>query len=447
MRIPNILVIDDELSARESLRMILGKDYKLFLASSGKEALQIMQREECDIVFLDILMPGMDGFDVLRKMRRSYPHVAIIMITAVDTAKSAVEAMKLGAYHYITKPFDIHEIKSVIKKVLSEKLEFYGTPEIIGNSKKIREVLEIVKRVSQSKVPVLILGETGAGKELIARAIHFGSLRKDKPFIIINCAAIPDNLIESELFGHEKGAFTDAKERRLGRFELANGGTLFMDEIADLSLGTQARILRFLQYQELLRVGGNQTIKVNVRLIAATNKDLAKAVQDGKFREDLYYRIKVIPIHIPPLRERKEDVLLLVDHFIKRFSQKERKKIKGISKEALDYLISYGWPGNVRELENMIERIVTLSTRDFITEEDLPDELRLAKPFESIQELKEDKINLLHLEEELEKTLILDALKKANFVQTKAAHILGISRRILKYKMDKLNIKLPADST
>jgi len=447
MRMPKILVVDDELSARESLKMVLGKNYKLLLASSGQEALQIMQKEECDIVLLDILMPGMDGFEILKKMRKTYPHLTIIMITAVDTAKAALEAINLGAYHYITKPFDVHEIKSIVKKALSEKLVSYTTPQIIGKSREIKEVLDIVKRISQSEAPVLILGESGTGKELIARAIHFQSPRKHKPFIVMNCAAIPDNLIESELFGYEKGAFTDAKEKRLGRFELADGGTLFMDEIADLSPSTQAKVLRFLQFREFMRVGGSKTIKINVRFIAATNKDLKKAVQDGKFREDLYYRIKVIPIYIPPLRERKEDIPLLVNHFIKKISQKEKKEIKDISKEALDYFIRYEWPGNVRELENMVERIIAFSTGDLITEKDLPDELKLAKPLESVHPwLKREKVDLLQAEKELEKALIMDALRKANFVQTKAAQILGISRRILKYKMDKLNIKLPTDT-
>ena len=323
----------------------------------------------------------------------------------------------------------------------------YTTPQIIGKSREIKEVLDIVKRISQSEAPVLILGESGTGKELIARAIHFQSPRKHKPFIVMNCAAIPDNLIERELFGYEKGAFTDAKEKRLGRFELADGGTLFMDEIADLSPSTQAKVLRFLQFREFMRVGGSKTIKINVRFIAATNKDLKKAVQDGKFREDLYYRIKVIPIYIPPLRERKEDIPLLVNHSIKKISQKEKKEIKDISKEALDYFIRYEWPGNVRELENMVERIIAFSTGDLITEKDLPDELKLAKPLESVHPwLKREKVDLLQAEKELEKALIMDALRKANFVQTKAAQILGISRRILKYKMDKLNIKLPTDT-
>ena len=255
MRIPKILVVDDEFPARESLRMILGRDHKLFLASSGKQALQIVQREECDLVFLDILMPHMDGFQVLREIRKSCPHVAVVMITAVDTAKAALQAVRLGAYDYITKPFEIRQIRSVVENALSEKPQSYGVPEIIGTSQKIGEVLDVVEKVSQSNAPVLILGESGTGKELVARAIHWRGLRKDKPFVVMNCAAVPDNLIESELFGYEKGAFTDAKERRLGRFELANGGTLFMDEIANLSPAAQAKILRFLQFQELERVG------------------------------------------------------------------------------------------------------------------------------------------------------------------------------------------------
>jgi len=429
-----ILIVDDEATARESLRMILEGEHQLLFAASGREALRILKKEECDLVLLDILMPGMDGFEVLKGVKELAPHLPIVMITALDTAKAAVEAMRSGAYHYITKPFDVKEIRSLVKEILAEKEGVSGPPQIIGETQRMKEVLEMIRRVSQSDAPVLLLGESGTGKELMARAIHYQSPRREGPFVVMNCAAIPENLIESELFGHEKGAFTDAKEGRRGKFELAHRGTLFMDEIADLSLSTQAKILRFLQFKELERVGGGKTIRVDVRFIAATNKDLRKEVREGRFREDLYYRINVIPVYIPPLRERREDIPLLVDHFIRRFSERERRSIKGITPQALRRLMDYPWPGNVRELENVIERMVTLCRGEFLREDDLPEELSLKGELPS-------EGNLPQREEELERRMILDALKKANFVQTKAAKILGISRRVLKYKMDKLGIK------
>lgn len=429
-----ILIVDDEATARESLRMILEGEHQLLFAASGREALRILKKEECDLVLLDILMPGMDGFEVLKGIKELAPHLPIVMITALDTAKAAVEAMRSGAYHYITKPFDVKEIRSLVKEILAEKEGVSGPPQIIGETQRMKEVLEMIRRVSQSDAPVLLLGESGTGKELMARAIHYQSPRREGPFVVMNCAAIPENLIESELFGHEKGAFTDAKEGRRGKFELAHRGTLFMDEIADLSLSTQAKILRFLQFKELERVGGGKTIRVDVRFIAATNKDLRKEVREGRFREDLYYRINVIPVYIPPLRERREDIPLLVDHFIRRFSERERRSIKGITPQALRRLMDYPWPGNVRELENVIERMVTLCRGEFLREDDLPEELSLKGELPS-------EGNLPQREEELERRMILDALKKANFVQTKAAKILGISRRVLKYKMDKLGIK------
>ncbi len=430
-----ILIVDDELPVRESLKAILGKDYELLIASSGEEALHLM-REEPAIVLLDILMPDMDGFEVLGRIKRHSPDTVIIMITAVNVVKSAVKAMKLGVYNYITKPFEIEEIRSIVRKVLSKRAREEAPAKAIGETHKLREIFELIKKVSQSDAPALIIGESGVGKELAAQAIHLNGPRRDKPFVTINCAAIPETLIESELFGYEKGAFTDAQSRKLGRLEMANGGTLFLDEIADLSLHNQAKMLRFLQYHELTRIGGTQTIRVDARLIAATNKDLTKLVKEERFREDLCYRIKVIPIYLPPLRERKEDIPLLVDHFIKEFSQKGKKEVEGISEEAMELLYSYMWPGNVRELENVINQAVALSTNHLISVRDLPEEIK-----GSARE-RERKVGLPQIEKELERGLILNALKKANFVQTKAAEILGISRRILKYKMDKLEIKV-----
>lgn len=450
----SILIVDDEVGTRESLKMILKKDYEIFLAKNAEEAFLNIQEQSPDVVLLDIILPDIDGIKVLERIKREYPHIIVIMITATKTVKTAVEAMKLGAYDYITKPFDVDELRLIINRALStqalEKEVKYLRQEIdknfsfsniVGKSKGIQEIFKIVKQIADSKSTVLIMGESGTGKELISRAIHFNSNRKNYPFITINCAAIPDTLIESELFGHERGAFTNAFEKKLGRFEIAHQGTLFLDEIGELSLPTQAKILRFLEEKSFYRVGGSKSIKVDVRLICATNKNLKQMIKNGSFREDLFYRINVVPIVIPPLRERKEDIPLLVDHFIKKFNAENNKNIKGISQKALELLMRYEWPGNVRELENLIERIITLTPHEIIQEDDLP---FLHDGPTIINILKESilsgKVSFHKAEEEFEKTVILDALKRTNFIQSRAAELLGISRRILKYKMDKLGI-------
>ena len=450
----SILIVDDEISTRESLKMILKKDYEIILAKNAEEAFLAIQENSPDIILLDIILPDLDGIKVLEKIKREYPSIIVIMITATKTVKTAVEAMKLGAYDYITKPFDVDELRLIINRALSNQAlekevkylrqeidKSFGLPNIIGKSKSMQEIFKIVRQIADSKSTVLIMGESGTGKELISRAIHYNSNRKNYPFITINCAAIPDTLIESELFGHERGAFTNAIEKKLGRFEIANQGTLFLDEIAELSLATQAKILRFLEEKSFYRVGGSKNIKVDVRLICATNKDLKQMIKNGSFREDLFYRINVVPIFIPPLRERKEDIPLLVDHFIKKFNKENNKNIKGISQEALEVMMNYEWPGNVRELENLIERIIALTSREIIQVDELP-----FSPNDSskINELRESilsgKVSFLKAEEEFERTIILDALRRTNFIQSRAAELLGVSRRILKYKMDKLGI-------
>ncbi|MEW6616750.1 MAG: sigma-54 dependent transcriptional regulator, partial [Thermodesulfobacteriota bacterium] len=364
-----LLIVDDELGTRESLRMVFDKEYDIITAATGEEALRIIERLRPNMVLLDIIMPGMDGLTVLERINEIDKDIIVIMITATKTVKTAVYAMKLGAYDYITKPFDLDEIRLIIKNALStqdlknevkilrsEIDKGYSFGNIVGNTGIMREIFDTIKQIADSKTTVLIEGESGTGKELVAKAIHFNSNRKGKPFIAINCAGIPEPLIESELFGHEKGAFTNAYGRKLGRFELADSGTLFLDEISELSLATQAKILRFLQERELVRVGGTETISVDVRLIAATNRNLEDSVANGAFREDLYYRIKVVPIHLPPLRERKEDIPLLVNHFLNRIMKEKDAEAKSISSEALDLLIEYNWPGNIRELENIIAR-------------------------------------------------------------------------------------------
>ena len=348
-KVRSVLIVDDEVGARESFKMILKNDYEVFLAKDAEEAFLQIKVHSPDVILLDIILPDLDGLKVLEKIKQNDPDIIVIMITATKTVKTAVQAMKLGAYDYVTKPFDIDELRLIITRSLSTKAleqevkyrreemdKSFDFGNIIGKSKLMKEIFKVVKQIADSKSTALIMGDSGTGKELISRAIHYNSNRKSYPFVTINCAAIPDTLIESELFGHEKGAFTNAIERKLGRFEVAHQGTLFLDEIGELSLATQAKILRFLEEKEFNRVGGSKTIKVDVRLITATNKNLNQMIKKGSFREDLYYRINVIPIVIPPLRERKEDIPILIDHFINKFSVENNKNVKGISKEALE---------------------------------------------------------------------------------------------------------------
>jgi len=452
--VKSILIVDDEVGARESLRMILKNDYEVFLAKDAEEALSQFKKHSPDLILLDIILPDQDGLRVLEKMKQSDPDVIVIMITATQTVKTAVDAMKLGAYYYFQKPFNIDELRLIISRALHEKardheLKYrreemeknFDFGNIIGRSKPMKEIFHLVKQIADSKSTALIMGESGTGKELISRAIHYNSNRKNYPFVTINCAAIPETLIESELFGHEKGAFTNAIERKLGRFEVAHQGTLFLDEIGELSLATQAKILRFLEEREFNRVGGSKTIKVDVRLITATNKDLNQLIKKGGFREDLYYRINVVPIVIPPLRERREDIPILIDHFISKFGTENNKNMKGINKDALELLMRYEWPGNVRELENLIERVIALTSNEYIHLNELPLSFKNIPKMNGLKEsVLNGKVSFIQAEEEFEREVILDALKKTNYIQSHAAEILGISRRILKYKMDKLGI-------
>jgi DNA-binding NtrC family response regulator len=452
-----ILIVDDELSVRDSLRMIFKKNYQVVLAGSSAEAWEKIQREEPDLIFLDIIMPEKDGMEMLKEIRKIQPLTPVVMLTATKTVKTAVEAMKLGAHDYINKPFDVEELILVAQKALEsrdlrienrrlreEVEERYRFDNIIGKSKEMREIYSTIKQIAEKNSTVLIHGESGTGKELVARAIHYNSLRKEKPFVPVNCAAIPETLIESELFGHEKGAFTDAQSRRIGHFEMAHQGTLFLDEVSELSLLTQAKILRALQEREFVRVGGTKTVSVDVRLISATNKNLEELMARGGFRSDLYYRINVVPLTIPPLRRRKEDILLLAQHFLEKHTGGAKKRI---SPEAMDILVAYDWPGNVQELENIIERIVVLTNVEDINPNDLPASLKTNSRVELIkQEVLDGRISFEDAERDFEKDIILEALKKSNFVQTKAAELLGISRRILKYKMDKYGIPGPAEN-
>lgn len=380
----NILVVDDEEDIREALKGILmDEGYRVLLARNGEEALRKVEESPVDLVLLDIWMPGPDGIKVLQEIKKRGPGIRVIMISGHGNIELAVKAVKLGAYDFIEKPFSLDKVLLTIDHALKEKrLEEENKTllrrleeryELIGMSKAIRELREQIKVVAPTESWVLITGENGTGKELVARNIHLQSRRRNRPFVEVNCAALPEELIESELFGYEKGAFTGATSRKEGRFDLANGGTIFLDEIGDMSLKTQAKILRVLQEQTFVRVGGTESIKVDVRVIAATNKDLEREIEKGNFRSDLYYRLNVIPFHIPPLRERAEDIPIFVNHFLKAYSIKVGKKPKSVSEEAMDILKAYRWPGNVRELKNLMERLVIMTAGDTIDVEDLPE--------------------------------------------------------------------------
>jgi len=454
-----ILIVDDEVSVRESLRFILKDQYKILLAETAREALTLFEREGPHLILLDIILPEMDGIAVLKRIREMDTTIPIIMLTATRMVKTAVEAMKLGATDYLSKPFDIEELKLVIEKAITTKdleqeVKFlrseitrrYSFKSIIGKSREMQEVYAKIEQIADTRTSVLITGESGTGKELVARALHFNSARKEKPFITINCAALPESLIESELFGHERGAFTDAQVRKMGQFELADNGTLFMDEVADLSHTTQAKLLRVLQEKEFTRVGGTRMIRVDVRVITATNKNLHEALKQGNFREDLYYRINVVPIHLPPLRDRKEDLPLLINHFLTKKAEEEGHPPKEISPEAVGLMMNYDWPGNVRELQNIIEQVVTLCSNSVIHSEDLPDFFRKQIKSTTLKEQAlSGKISFEHAVTEFERDIIIEALKKTRYIQTHAADLLGISRRILKYKMDLFGIIPPED--
>ncbi|MEW6087438.1 MAG: sigma-54 dependent transcriptional regulator [bacterium] len=384
-----LLIVDDEISSRESLRMIFQDMYDIVMAGNGEDAIIYLKEKDFDLVLLDIVMPGMSGLDTLEKIKQIQNGLPVIVLTATRMVDTAVKAMKAGAYDYIIKPFNIEELKLVVKKSLKDKELYeevkhlrsevkrsYRIEDIIGTSQDVRDVNRLIKQAAQTKATILIHGESGTGKELVAKAIHYHSPRANYPFIAVNCAAIPDSLIESELFGHEKGAFTDAFRQRLGKFELAHEGTLFLDEIGELSLLTQAKILRVLQEKEFTRVGGTDNISVDIRLVAATNKDLQKEVNENRFRPDLFYRINVVPIFIPPLRMRKNDIPLLAEHFLEKISSEEHKEKKKISSKAMEIMKTYHWSGNIRELENTMERLTTICPHNIIEPGDLPFEIK-----------------------------------------------------------------------
>jgi len=454
-----VLVIDDEKFILKSLKQHLEKEgCEVLTAESGEEGLEIYKADTPDIVLLDLNMPGISGNETLNVLKKLNSDVIVIIITAYGDIEAAVSAIKQGAYDFVEKPFELNRITVLIKKALEtihlkrkvdyfreEKHDTYSFDNIIGVSAAIRDVITLARKVSESDAnTILIQGESGTGKSLLARAIHYHSPRASEPFVEVTCTAIPETLIESELFGHEKGAFTDARSAKKGLFEVADGGTIYLDEIGDIKLSTQAKLLRALEEKTFKRVGGLKDIAVNVRIIATTNKkDLEGAVREGTFRADLYYRLKVFPIFIPPLRERKEDIIPLAMHYIKRFNKEFRRNVQGISPEAEKLLADYPWYGNARELRNIIERICILEDTDIIYPEHLPSEIvnHVATAPEagedtSIADLPEEGLSL----KEAERRLIEKALKKSQGNQTKAAVLLGISRDALRYKMQKLGL-------
>jgi len=452
-----ILVVDDEPGMREFLKIMLEKmGFQAQATESGEEAIKRIEQARFDLVLCDLKLPKLSGMEVLRKSKELNPEVPVIIITAFGSADSAVEAMKLGAYDYITKPFKVDEIQFVIQKalekarLLEENIQLrrelkskYGFHQLVGLSEPMRKIYEAIRSVTGTKSNILISGESGTGKELVAKAIHYNSPRRNRAFVVVNCASIPETLLESELFGHTKGAFTGAYQAKRGMFELADQGTIFLDEIAEMSPALQSKLLRVIEDKSFRRVGGEQEIKVDVRIITATNRDLEAEVKSSRFREDLYYRLNVIRIHLPPLRERKEDIPLLAGHFLEKYSQELNKPIKKISDEAERLLVEYNWPGNVRELENVIERAVSLEQSQLILPESLPEKIRQTeerlKP-SSFVVLPKEGVNLEKLLEEIEKAFIKEALVRCNGVKTKAAQLLGLSFRSLRYRASKLGI-------
>lgn len=453
-----VLFVDDEPLQRNILKEILDDEgYETYSASSGKEGLKIMKEIKPDVILTDLKMEGIDGIEFIESLPKEPFDPPVIVMTAYGTISTAVEAIKKGAFDYLTKPLDedvlLITVKRAVEKaeLLKENLQLqkalfdkFKIEGIIGHSEKMVEAVEIMKKVCSSSVTVLILGESGTGKELAARAIHYNSPRKAKPFTAVNCAAIPDNLIESELFGYEPGAFTGATSRSVGLFEATNGGTIFLDEVGDLPALTQSKILRVLQDKEIRRLGSRESIKVNVRILAATNKDLEKELQKRGFREDLYYRLKVVTIELPPLRERKEDIFELTEFFIKKYNQEFGKRIKGIEENAMKALIEYNWPGNIRQLESVIERAILMCESSLIGLKDIKSELRFFQGKDILDfDLPDEGINV----EELEKDLLKKAMQKANGVATKAAKLLGMSYKTFWYRWEKLNLHSPKKDT
>jgi DNA-binding NtrC family response regulator len=446
-----VLIVDDDEGMRETLTALLKSDYRVLRVATGEAALQMMDKEDVDLMLLDVRLPGISGFEVLKITKENYPYVEVIVISVVKELEAAIEAMRYGAYHYISKDFDLEGVRTLVANaserqdlsrsvmcLRAEVAEQNNREFVVGPSRGTRDVIDLVHKVARLSATVLILGESGTGKELVARLIHRESGSPDAPFVAVNLAAIPRELVESTLFGHEKGAFTGAIRQQLGKFELASGGTLFLDEIGDLRHELQAKLLRALQEGEIERVGGTHPIKTAFRLIAATNTDLEKAVKEGTFREDLYYRLNVIPVRMPALRDRIEDLPELARFFLRRYNLRFRKNIQGIADSTLRILSGYWWPGNIRELENLIERLVAVSDKDWITDEDLPYEFHVAQlsaEEPAVENLLERALSTF------ERNFIIRALEKGAWNVTATARTLGIPLSTLKFKMDRLEIR------
>ena len=446
-----VLIVDDDEGMRDTLAAILRHDFRVLRAATGEAGLAVVDKEDVDLALLDVRLPGISGFEVLRILKENYPFVEVIVISAMKEVEAAVEAIKHGAYHYVTKDFEYEAMRSLVNNaserqdlnrqvmmLRTEVAEQTDREFIVGPSKTTREIVELARKVAKLSATVLILGESGTGKELLARMIHRESADAHTPFVAVNLAAIPKDLVESVLFGHEKGAFTGAVRQQIGKFELASAGTLFLDEIGDLRIDLQAKLLRAIQEGEIERVGGLHPIKTEFRLIAATNVDLERAVKEGTFRGDLYYRLNVIPVRMPPLRERIEDLPDLARFFLRRYNVKFRKNIQGIADSTIKVLQSYWWPGNIRELENLIERLVAVTDKDWITDEDLPYELHVAQldtEGPAGENLLERAVSTF------ERNFIIRALEKAGWNVTATARALGIPLSTLKFKMDRLEIR------
>jgi DNA-binding NtrC family response regulator len=450
-----ILVIDDEKSILDLLSVVFKKEgYTVETALSAKKAFELIDKEELDLVLSDIKLPQMSGMKILHYVKEKYPEIPVIMITAYGTIKEAVEALKMGAMDYVVKPFNMDELKIIVaqglesrriqqenvllKKELEEK---YGMGNMVGKSKKMLEVYNLIEKIAGTDSTVLVSGESGTGKEIAARAIHFHSRRRERPFVSINCGALPENLLESELFGHVKGSFTGAIANKKGMFEMAEKGTLFLDEVGEMSPWTQVKLLRTLQDKKIRRVGGTEEIPIDVRIIGATNQDLKKRIEEGKFREDLFYRLNVISLEIPPLRKRKEDIPVLINHFLSKYCEKMGRKLKRIAPKVMKIFESYSWPGNVRELENSIERIVAIEERETITESSLPEELLAPQGDQDRSYEIKPGFDLNDTLDEISRTFIQQALQRTSGNLKETAALLGINYRSLRYLIEKLGLK------
>jgi len=446
----NILVVDDEKNIREGLKILFQRDnHNVFLAADGKEALEIIENNEIDVIVTDLIMPNISGEELMNKVNKDYFNIPIIILTAHGTIETAVKLMRDGAYDFLTKPLNIEKLSLIVKRALSQrdliienrnllsKIKNFEFGKIIGKSEKIIQLFNKIEQIAPTKASILIQGENGVGKEVVANLIYELSNRKDKPFVKVHCAALSESLLESELFGHEKGAFTGAIKMKKGRFELADNGTIFLDEIGEISQNIQIKLLRIIQEKEFERVGGEETISVDLRIISATNLDLKKEVEKGNFREDLYYRFNVIPINVPPLRERREDIPLFISNFISEFSKENNKLISEVSTKAKNALINYDWPGNVRELRNVLESAVVLTSNNIIDLDDLPSYIANNTDTKNLL-----KINLPMNLSNIEKKSIISTLKLTNGNKSKASELLGITRKTLQNKINEYKIEI-----